>query len=77
MPSIRAWRFKFGYWPNDEWFVLPRCGLLNIRAENFIHLGRDCFLGGDGEMTAYVHWLWFEVAARLKTRRAKGIKGVV
>lgn len=74
MPSKQLWRLRFGYFPNEDWFLLPRVGVLNSRAENCIAW---FWLARDGELTAWVYWLWFEVSFRLKTRPAQGIKGVL
>lgn len=74
MPSKRIWRLEFSYFPHEDRCWLPRCGVLNTRAEDAIAW---FWLARDGEYSVYVYWLCFEVALRLRTRQAKGIKGVV
>ena len=74
MPTKRIWRFRFGYFPNDARCWVPRVGVLNTRAEDAI---ASFWLAEDGELSVYVYWICFEVALKLKTRPAKGIKGVI
>lgn len=74
MPSKRVWRFKFGYFPDGERCWLPRCGILNTHPEDAI---ASYLLAEDGKIEVYVYWICFEIALRLRTRQAKGIKGVV
>jgi hypothetical protein len=64
----------FGYFPNDERCWFPRFGVLNTHAEDAI---ASFLLAQDGKLEIYVYWLTFEIALRLRTRPAQGIRGYV
>lgn len=74
MSKHRVGPICFGYFPNDERCWLPRFGALNTHSEDAIGA---LWLAEDGKLEVYVYWIVFEVAIRLKTRAASGIRGVV
>lgn len=74
MPSRRVGPLTFGYFPKEDRCWLPRFGILSTRSEDAI---ASWWLAEDGVLDAYAYWICFEIAVRLKTRPAKGIKGYV
>lgn len=74
MAKRKVGPFCFGYFPNGERCWLPRVGVLNTQAEDAIG---SFMLAEDGKLEVYVYWIVFEIALRLKTRRAQGIRGTV
>ncbi len=72
MPKRRIGPFAFGWFPNDERCWVPRFGILNTRPTEWSGLFIE-----DGKLEIYAYWAIFEVAVRLRTRVAKGIRGSV
>lgn len=72
MQVLRVGRLKFGHFPSDERHWIPVAGIYNTRP-----FAAPPLIVEDGELSVYLYWGMWEVAVKLKHRRAQCVRGIV